>query len=167
MIVMVILKKMFRVVDNALHRKQETPYPECTSDEMLANKFSNFFNEKIETIRNKLDEHSISFIEEETFKGTPLKEFRELSLDDKRKLIMKTKNSYNDLLDTLPTILVKECLEELLPLITEIINKSLSLGIVEDPLNEATIKPLLKKMVLELLEITTDLYQICHLSLNL
>ena len=146
------IKKLFRVVDNALNRKQETPYPECTSDETLANKFSNFFNEKIETIRNKLDEHSVSFTEEVTFKGTPLKEFKELSLDDTRKLIIKTKNSYNDLLDPLPTILVKECLEELLPLITEIINKSLSLGIVEDPLKEAIIKPLLKKMGLELLE---------------
>ena len=117
----------------------------------MANIFSKFFNNKVENIRNKLDENSTSYKEDLTFRGAPLTEFKEISMEETKKLIMKTKNSYNDLLDPLPTFLVKECLDELLPLITEIINTSLRLGIVADPLKEAIIKPLLKKLGLELI----------------
>ena len=125
--------------------------PECESGLILSNNFSNYFNDKIDNIRQKLDENCSSIEEENTFNGSPLTKFKMLTVDDTRKLIMKTKNSYNDLLDLLPTILVKECIEELLPLITEIINCSLKLGVVADPLKNAIIKPLLKKLGLELI----------------
>ena len=49
-------------------------------------------------------------------------------------------------LDPIPTWLLKTCIDELLPLITELINKSLSTGTFPDYFKEAIIRPpLLKK----------------------
>ena len=48
--------------------------------------------------------------------------------------------------------MVKECIDEILPLITEIINTSLELGEMPSELKHAIIKPLLKKAGLALEE---------------
>ena len=52
-------------------------------------------------------------------------------------------------LDPLPTWLLKDCLNELLPCITSFINQSLTAGIVSPPLKHAIIRPLLKKIGLD------------------
>ena len=62
-----------------------------------------------------------------------------------------TSNKYCEL-DPIPTELLKKCTEDLLPLITKIINLSLSLGDMPEELKEAIIKPLLKKIGLELID---------------
>ena len=54
-------------------------------------------------------------------------------------------------LDPIPFWLVKDCIDQFLPLITEIINTSLKLGEMPEVLKHAQIKPLLKKLNLELL----------------
>ena len=48
-------------------------------------------------------------------------------------------------LDPIPTWLLKTCIDELLPLITELINKSLSTGTFPEYFKEDIIRPLLKK----------------------
>ena len=48
-------------------------------------------------------------------------------------------------LDPMPTYLLKNCLEELLPCITNIINASLCTGVVPEIFKVALVKPLLKK----------------------
>ncbi|XP_072016855.1 uncharacterized protein [Amphiura filiformis] len=45
-------KQLFSIVNKLLHHKQEAPLPDCDSDKNLANKFCNFFTEKIKKIRN-------------------------------------------------------------------------------------------------------------------
>ena len=65
------------------------------------------------------------------------------------KIILKSPNK-QCYLDPMPTWLVKECVNELLPLITEIVNASLKLGNVPEPLKHVIIRPLLKKLGLEL-----------------
>ena len=52
-------------------------------------------------------------------------------------------------LDTIPTWLLKKCLDELLPIITKIINKSFQSGQFPDVLKSAQITPLLKKRNLD------------------
>ena len=47
--------------------------------------------------------------------------------------------------DTLPTWLLKEHLEVMLPVITDIVNLSLSTGVFPDQMKYASVKPLLKK----------------------
>ena len=53
-------------------------------------------------------------------------------------------------LDPLPTWLLKECLEDLLPAIVNIINRSLETGVMPHALKQATVRPLLKKSGLNL-----------------
>ena len=48
-------------------------------------------------------------------------------------------------LESVPTWLLKTCIDELLPLMTALINKSLSTGTFPDLFLEAIIRPLLKK----------------------
>ena len=52
-------------------------------------------------------------------------------------------------LDPIPTWLLKQCVSDLLPLITTIVNKSLELGQFPSQLKEAIIKPHIKKSNLD------------------
>ncbi len=67
-----------------------------------------------------------------------------------RKLLLKSPNKYCEL-DPIPTNLLKECIDEILPLITKIINLSLQLGNMPTSLKNAIIKPMLNKLCLELI----------------
>ena len=86
--------------------------------------------------------------EQERYQGS-MSEFRTLSEDEVRDLIKKTPNKYCAL-DPAPTFIVKDNLEEVLPVITKIINLSLQLGDVPKSMKHAIIKPLLKKAGLDL-----------------
>ena len=52
-------------------------------------------------------------------------------------------------MDPVPTWLLKKCLQELLPLLTALINKSLSTGIFPKKCKHAIIRPMLKKSTLD------------------
>ena len=70
--------------------------------------------------------------------------------DDVRKLISRSAKKSSSL-DPMPTTLVVQCLDELLPVITAIINKSLMSGHFVDKWKEAIVTLLLKKPGTELL----------------
>ncbi len=55
-------------------------------------------------------------------------------------------------LDPMPTWMIRDCIEEVLPLMTKIINLSLRSGEMPDDLKLAIIKPLLKKLCLDLVK---------------
>ncbi len=80
-----------------------------------------------------------------------MSEFKSLTEDEVRDLIKKTPNKYCSL-DPAPTFIVKDNLEEILPLITKIINLSMQLGDVPLSMKHAIIKPLLKKSGLDLIK---------------
>jgi hypothetical protein len=115
-------KALFKIVNSALNRKPESPLPSDNNDQTLATKFSKFFDDKIKLIRSKFqDEKPQSATTHNTFNGTPLAKFNPVEPESIRKLInkMPTKHSH---LDSIPTWLLKECLDEFLPIITEIVN---------------------------------------------
>ena len=69
-------------------------------------------------------------------------------------------------LDPLPTWLMNECIAELVPLITDIVNMSLQESMIPKSLKTALIGPRLKKPgldsdILKLLKSTTTVVQIC------
>ena len=148
-------KALFKVVNSTLNRKTESPLPSCSDDISLANEFASFFENKIEAIRSKMNnDQGSSFTPNiyntvNTFKGTPLRKFSKVEPCTIKKLIIKMATKHSQL-DPLPTWLVKECLDELLPIITKIVNASLELGIMPERYKHAIIKPLLKKAGLEL-----------------
>jgi hypothetical protein len=144
-------RELFRGINLSLNNTHETPLPSHQNDQVLANEFGEFFTAKIETIRNNIDktEGEITLEPEEPRFTTPLFEFKLLSLDDTKKLIKSSKSKHCSI-DPIPTWLLKDSLDEVLPVITEIINLSLSTGNVPEVLKQAIIKPLLKKRELDL-----------------
>ena len=60
-----------------------------------------------------------------------------------------TAKSYQPWLDPIPTLLVKGCLDTLLPIICRIVNLSLQTSCVPDNLKHAIVNPLIKKQSLD------------------
>ena len=144
-------KNMFKAINSALNRKQELPLPPHDNVKTLANDFNDFFENKILKIREKLDTlgNSQDNTEQVQFTGEPLNTFKSLNENEVKKILLNMRNKYCNL-DPLPFWLMKECIDQFLPLVTDIINTSLRIGIMPKPLKHALIKPLLKKLGLEL-----------------
>ncbi len=70
--------------------------------------------------------------------------------DEVKNIVLKSTNKYCEL-DHIPTNLLRECIDEILLLLTKIINISLQLGDMPTSLKKAIIKPMLKKQGLELI----------------
>ena len=70
--------------------------------------------------------------------------FNPISDDELKKIIISSKSTTCDL-DPLPTSLLFECIDEVLPAISFVINHSLSSGVVPSIFKRAVVKPLLKK----------------------
>ena len=120
--------------------------PSDTSDISLAERFSDFFASKIESIKDILKNSSntdISIPISDSCNSS-FSEFSPVSEDSVRDIIMKS-SSTSCSLDPIPTWLLKKCLDELLPVITRIINMSFQGGRFPDILKSAQITPLLKK----------------------
>ena len=86
------------------------------------------------------------------FNGNMLEMFRPTSEVEVKEIIIKSPNKSCDL-DPLPTWLLKKCVDQLLPLITAIINRSMAESVMPLCLKRATITPLLKKPGLDKVEI--------------
>ena len=121
-------QKLFQAMDKAMHRSTKQALPDHTDPKDLANKFCNFFQDKVEKIRSKFED-----ISEETYKFDskspcvfpPLSIFRSLSIDEVRRIIVKSASKSCEL-DPLPTSVLKQCIDEMCPIITSIVNKSLA-----------------------------------------
>jgi hypothetical protein len=140
---------MFKAINYALHRKVAPPLPPHADDTELANEFSEYFEEKINRIRSTLDNGNSEISgESPNFQGSPLSNFRKVTQAEVKNILNNMSKSCK--LDPLPIWLVRECIDEFLPIVTSIINLSLIQGDVPAELKHAVIKPLLKKLDLEL-----------------
>ena len=143
-------KAMFKVLNSSLNRKQEQPLPEHSNAKTLANEFNSFFNEKITNIRSRMqNSNDQDELNSTTYSGPKLDKFKELSQQE-LKLLIKTMPVKHCQLDPLPTWLIINCLDEVLPILTKIVNLSLKLGHMPQQLKHAIVKPTLKKPGLEL-----------------
>ncbi len=123
-------KAMFRLIKELFHKFSETEYPPHESLVSLVEDFADYFIGKIECIRVKLDAIDCD-LPVETPCDVSLSNFTLLSSDSVKKLIMKSP-SKSCSMDPIPTTLLKDCLDVLLPIITAIVNRSLSNGIFSD-----------------------------------
>ena len=85
------------------------------------------------------------------YSGTPFANFQPVSADTVKKVVLSTssKSCEND---PIPTHIVKDCINELLPAITCIVNQSLNEGHFPDTWKEALVRPKLKKTNLDLVK---------------
>ena len=145
-------KQLFEVVKRLSTPNRSAALPDHSSDEDLANNFGEFFENKISLIVSSFDDSSHEFSCVPAQPGISpdcnLSEFDPVP-ESRVKSLIKSLSSKSSSLDPIPTWLVKACLDELLPLMTQIINLSLSSGVVPEQFKTAHVVPLLKKPGLE------------------
>ncbi|XP_063971413.1 uncharacterized protein LOC129268470 isoform X2 [Lytechinus pictus] len=145
-------KQLFQIVKKLSSPLQSTTFPDHDSDEDLANRFGEFFENKVASI---ISSFNVPFSDDLLLPSqtgishdSNLSEF-DLVSEMQVKRVIKSLPSKSCSLDPLPTWLVKACLDELLPVITLIMNLSLSSGVVPESFKTACVLPLLKKPSLE------------------
>ena len=143
-------KKLFNAVNKLLKPHTKSVLPDSITNKNLVNDMGSFFIQKITDIHSKIDNllpaaENGELCEAEEIRPTVLLEcFSPLTEHDVKTLITKgSKKSCP--LDPMPTQLVLGCLDNLLPVLTRIINLSLELGEFPTDWKEALIFPLLKK----------------------
>ena len=117
------------------------------NENTLAEKFADHFMSKIDKIRQALKDFQ-NF--KPDVKDVPrFDDFQDLTEDEIRTLISELQTKTSEL-DILPTNVLKSFLDELLPIITKLANLSLKQGIFPSKWKQAIVRPLLKKVGLEL-----------------
>ena len=160
-------KELFKVCNNLLNRTNENVLPSHNCGTELANRFVNYFGDKIKSIRQDLENSSntpdYTTNVASDFDGVPLEKFRIVHQDEVRKIITSSP-SKSCALDPIPTSILKLCLDELTPVLTLIVNTSLKFADFSPKLKRAFILPLLKKVILDC-EILKNFRPVSNLSL--
>ena len=141
-------KQLYNVTNQLLGRTKKSSLPNNIRTSDLPDTFCQFFNNKIEQIRNDIDTQSADPPVFEPFTGSKFCDFEPVTEASMLELILKTA-SKSCKLDPIPTSLTKQYLDALVPVITKIINTSLTTGVVPDCFKSAIVKPLLKKQGLD------------------
>jgi hypothetical protein len=113
--------------------------------------FSDFFCQKISTIRQTIDSSSnIAHlgVVDKPFCGNPLKLFSDVSQAAVSALLKKMAPKTCEL-DPIPTALLFDCSDEVVPALTYVLNESLRSGTFPTVFKQAVVKPLLKKPTLD------------------
>ena len=140
---------LFKCVDMLFNKKKSTPLPKHDSAEELCSRMATFFTKKILTIHEGLAE-----LQNESSQPDPDEEFQHSNYcfenfstftEEEVCKIIRQSATKSCCLDPIPTQMVKECLDILLPLITRIINQSFSTASVPKHLKLAAVTPILKK----------------------
>ena len=139
-------KLLHKITSTLLVNQHQITLPSTENDEELANNFGAYFTQKIDKIRENFT-HTRS-VQDESLTDEKLNCFRAATENEVKTLILSCNNSSCQL-DPIPTWLLKQCVSDLLPLITTIVNKSLELGQFPSQLKEAIIKPHIKKSNLD------------------
>ena len=115
-----------------------------SSSKLPADQFCTYFVNKIKTLRSKLpliDLNPLTLPD----KSPPIfLSFKLVSVDEIKQLILSSPKS-TCLLDPVPSNLLPHCIDSIAPIITRIVNLSLSSGVFSKQLKSALVKPLLKK----------------------
>ena len=124
-------------------------FPEHINETVLANDIGRYFVRKIERIRTDIDSIHLHpqdevLVPPDGVTNKTLNSFNNLSERNVSDLINNPAKKYC-VLDPMPTCLIYDSLDVLLPVITRMVNASLSTGHFPDKWKEAVVSPLLKK----------------------
>ncbi len=141
-------KVTFSVLNNLLHKSHDHPLPDHTDVLDLANEFADYFEDKIERIRQNFTTNPQQCDFAINPNLTPLiTQFNLATQDEIVKMVSKSKTK-SCALDPIPTWLVKKC-PSTIPALTSIVNSSMSTGTVPPSLKQALVIPVLKKAGLD------------------
>ena len=133
-----------------LHKSADKLYPTCDSAVQLANDFANFFIDKITKIRTDLLlGTSLNF--QDPIGSIPVKKFAKFTTvtDDQIANLLHNIVAKSCSLDPVPGQVLKNCFDLLLPVITKIVNLSLTTCVMPCSLMIAVLDPRLKKPSLD------------------
>ena len=141
-------KELFKIINNVFHNKKVKKLPSHETLEKLTQHFSDFFVNKIEKIRNSFSCSTIfaDDVNNDLNESQLMFDFKPIDDAEIRKLLMQSHDKYC-YLDPIPTSLLKKCAHILIPLITLIVNMSLSSGYMPRDLKRALLMPMLKKVI--------------------
>ena len=136
---------LFKKVKTLLHKNDALQLPSSVTASEFSNDLNNFFVEKIEKIRNEFsDTQRNCFDFDENIIESTLSTFRPLDEEHVRTMIKKCPNKSCSL-DPVLTSLLKSCIDNLVPTVTIIINRSLQEGKMPKGLKHSIITPRIKK----------------------
>ena len=152
--------KLHQLVNSLTSKPPEEAWLDHSSKEELVNNFAEFFECKVLTIREKFE----GIPQYKTESDTSIPQLAKFALitENQVELIIKNIKSKHCELDCIPTHVLKEMMPVVLPTITKIINLSLSMGIFSEQWKTAIVKPLLKKLGLDL--INSNYWPVSNLS---
>ncbi|XP_068735261.1 uncharacterized protein [Montipora capricornis] len=124
-------KKLFGIVNSLCKADNRSDVlPSHDSPRKLANEFGNFFIKKVDLIQEDIDNITVTPPEvDHRYPDTKFETFSTLTDEDVHRIVMSSSNSTCSL-DPNPTWLIKRCSDVLTPIITQMINLSLSEGLV-------------------------------------
>ena len=146
-------KQIFDISNRILGKAQSSPLPSNLPASQLPDKFCEFFISKVSKIRSDLDQlvtdsGSISDSVPHCDSNLVFDSFAPVTEEDVRKVILSSKPTTCPL-DPIPTPLLIENLDILLPTITKFVNDSLVHSIFPEIFKSAVVRPLLKKSNLD------------------
>ena len=141
-------KELFRLSSQMTGKANVTLLPSNIPPQSLPDAFNDFFIGKIDELRNSFGSDTPTPVDTIEFSGTSLAEFQPVTEDYVKSILKKMPKKSCDL-DPIPASVLFSCVDEITPLITTIMNRSLSSGVVPQCFKHAIVKPLLKKTNLD------------------
>jgi hypothetical protein len=144
-------QKLYTVVNKLTGRQKVSALPDEENSSVLADKFAEFFMSKIHKIRNNLKDYPL--FDPPIRQCTQLSAFRSFNEEAISKLVSKTKSTICET-DPFPASLLKQHLPTMLPVLTRIINDSLTTGKFSRHWKTSIVRPLLKKPSLDVADLS-------------
>ena len=142
-------KNLYKVLNELSGNKKPNIFPTSEPENIIANKMSSFYVNKILNIRNEISLSSnntnITMTNPNSNENNSsiFHTFREIDLSTLKKVISATKKKSNSL-DPCPTNIIIQCIDLLYPLFLRIINDSILTSVFPDLLKNTVLRPLLK-----------------------
>ena len=142
-------KGTYRIVNKLMDRDlSKNIIPHIKPDDVTADEFKTFFKEKVETIYTEIESNipcSPKTDKIPDFACTPWSKFVPINQQHLKDTICEI-NKKDCEEDPIPLKILLQCLDELEPIITFIVNDSLSSGIFPSSLKNALVRPTIKDM---------------------
>ena len=138
-------KELWHSIDK-LSNRSSSSLPNSSTHS--ADQFCTYFVDKIKTLRFKLPLIQLNPLSLPDKSPPIFSSFKLVPVDKIKQLILSSPKS-TCLLDPVPSNLLPHCIDSIAPIITRIVNLSLSSGVFSKQLKSASVKPLLKKSNLD------------------
>ena len=146
------IKKLYQVIYNMTGKHSLNPLPISDNDKNLADDFASFFINKIRDIRDQLNEYpKYNPRADAKAISIPLSKCSQILAEDIMSSIVRSMTSKSCELDIVSTTLFKFLLPHIIDTLVKIINASLEQGVFAEKWKVAIVRPLLKKLGLDLI----------------